>query len=57
MSSAPPKGPPTVNDRLMEFFDEPKNWDEDNIKCGRSWRKEELRIKSNEDLHKLWCRL
>ncbi|XP_076249140.1 mitochondrial ribosomal protein L47 [Calliopsis andreniformis] len=39
---------------LMEFFDDPTNWGKDVVKVGRSWRKEELRLKSNEDLHKLW---
>lgn len=39
---------------LMEFFDDPKNWGKDKIKVGRSWRKEELRLKNNEELHKLW---
>uniref|UniRef100_A0A1B6MMC2 Large ribosomal subunit protein uL29m n=1 Tax=Graphocephala atropunctata TaxID=36148 RepID=A0A1B6MMC2_9HEMI len=39
---------------LMEFFDDEKNWGEDNIRVGRSWKKEELRIKSHSDLHKLW---
>lgn len=38
----------------MEFFDNKKNWGENEIKTGRSWKKEELRIKSNTDLHKLW---
>ena len=38
----------------MEFFDEPKNWGQNEVKVGRSWKKDELRIKSNEDLHKLW---
>nr|CAG4645806.1 EOG090X0DBE [Lynceus sp. MCZ IZ 141354] len=38
----------------MEFFDDPKNWGAREVKCGRGWRKEELRIKSNVDLHKLW---
>ncbi|XP_059468409.1 large ribosomal subunit protein uL29m [Neocloeon triangulifer] len=53
-SSKPPPGPPTINDKLMEFLDSPKNWSADTIKTGRSWRTDELRIKSNEDLHKLW---
>ncbi|OAD58791.1 39S ribosomal protein L47, mitochondrial [Eufriesea mexicana] len=44
---------PKYND-LMEFFDVPKNWDKDKIPVGRSWRKDELRLKNNEELHKLW---
>lgn len=39
---------------LMEFFDQPKNWGQNEVKVGRSWRKDELRLKSNSDLHKLW---
>lgn len=39
---------------LMEFFDIEKNWGQDGVRVGRSWRKEELRVKSNSDLHKLW---
>lgn len=42
-----------VND-LMEFFDAKKNWIETNIRVGRSWKQDELRLKSNTDLHKLW---
>lgn len=38
----------------MEFFEEPKNWGEMEVKCGRAWNIDELRIKSNTDLHKLW---
>lgn len=44
----------TTKKALMEFFDDPKNWGENEVKVGRSWKLEELRIKSNEDLHKLW---
>lgn len=39
---------------LMEFFDNKANWRESEVKHGRAWKVEELRIKSNEDLHKLW---
>ncbi|XP_052082893.1 39S ribosomal protein L47, mitochondrial-like [Mytilus californianus] len=39
---------------LMEFFDDKANWKEKEVKTGRPWKIEELRIKSNEDLHKLW---
>lgn len=39
---------------LMEFFDSKKNWGENNIRVGRAWKLDELRIKSNTDLHKLW---
>ncbi|XP_018577710.1 39S ribosomal protein L47, mitochondrial [Anoplophora glabripennis] len=39
---------------LMEFFDDKKNWGAQEVKSGRSWKKEELRLKSNSDLHKLW---
>lgn len=38
----------------MEFFDNKKNWTKNEVRCGRSWRLDELRIKSNSDLHKLW---
>ncbi|XP_068630597.1 large ribosomal subunit protein uL29m [Battus philenor] len=44
----------TSNCDLMEFFDSKKNWSETNIRVGRAWRLDELRIKSNVDLHKLW---
>lgn len=39
---------------LKEFFDDDVNWGEKEIKSGRSWKIDELRIKSNSDLHKLW---
>ncbi|XP_026328935.1 39S ribosomal protein L47, mitochondrial [Hyposmocoma kahamanoa] len=42
------------NRDLMEFFDAKKNWGEQTIKVGRAWNLDELRIKSNTDLHKLW---
>lgn len=39
---------------LMEFFDDKKNWGEGTVRTGRSWTKDELRLKSNTDIHKLW---
>ncbi|XP_064599284.1 large ribosomal subunit protein uL29m-like [Liolophura sinensis] len=39
---------------LDEFFEDKKLWTESEITCGRPWKLDELRIKSNEDLHKLW---
>ncbi|GFQ85308.1 39S ribosomal protein L47, mitochondrial [Trichonephila clavata] len=39
---------------LMEFFDDPKNFGENEVRSGRAWTIDELRIKSNSDLHKLW---
>ena len=39
---------------LMEFFDAPGNWGESKMRVGRHWLKDELRLKSNQDLHKLW---
>lgn len=38
----------------MEFFDDKKNWNEKEVRCGRAWQPDELRIKSNSDLHKIW---
>lgn len=39
---------------LMEFFDAKENWRETKVRHGREWKIEELRLKSNIDLHKLW---
>ncbi|KAH6934222.1 hypothetical protein HPB50_021942 [Hyalomma asiaticum] len=38
---------------LMEFFEPKENWGADEVRSGKSWSKDELRIKSNSDLHKL----
>lgn len=38
----------------MEFFDAKNNWGKKEVKCGRAWTTDELRLKSNSDLHKLW---
>ncbi|XP_062901832.1 39S ribosomal protein L47, mitochondrial [Mobula hypostoma] len=39
---------------LEEFFDDPGNWGEPTVKSGAPWTAKQLRLKSNEDLHKLW---
>jgi len=39
---------------LGQFFEDEKFRGEDKIRVGRSWRKDELRLKNNIDLHKLW---
>lgn len=39
---------------ITEFFDDPKNYGETQVKSGRPWSMADLRLKSNSDLHKLW---
>ncbi|KAE8743974.1 hypothetical protein FOCC_FOCC009436 [Frankliniella occidentalis] len=39
---------------MDEFFEPKENWAKGDITVGRSWRKDDLRLKSNTDLHKLW---
>lgn len=41
-------------EQLMEFFEPIDNWGSQEVPSGRSWRMDELRMKSNTDLHKLW---
>lgn len=38
----------------MEFFDDKKNWNKQEVRHGRAWTKDELRLKSASDLHKIW---
>uniref|UniRef100_A0A1B0BUH4 Large ribosomal subunit protein uL29m n=1 Tax=Glossina palpalis gambiensis TaxID=67801 RepID=A0A1B0BUH4_9MUSC len=45
---------PSATKSLMEFFDDSKNWIENEVKVGRAWKLDELRIKSNKELHQLW---
>ena len=42
------------NGGIHDFVDTRKNEDGDPIAVGRSWKASELRLKSFEDLHKLW---
>uniref|UniRef100_A0A0R3RPT5 Large ribosomal subunit protein uL29m n=1 Tax=Elaeophora elaphi TaxID=1147741 RepID=A0A0R3RPT5_9BILA len=48
----------SIPEGLREFFDNPANYGKDELdeknKPGRPWSKDELRLKSNTDLHKLW---
>ncbi|XP_056315036.1 39S ribosomal protein L47, mitochondrial [Danio aesculapii] len=44
----------SVRKGLDEFFDLPENWGEETVKSGAPWTAKQLRVKSNEDLHKLW---
>ncbi len=39
---------------LEEFFDDKSALGEQKIRVGRSWKLDELRLKSSSDLHKLW---
>lgn len=42
------------NRGLEEFFDDKENFQAQSVRVGRPWKKEELRLKGNTDLHKLW---
>ena len=44
----------SIRPSLNEFFEDEKLFGEKKIQVGRAWKKEELRLKSNSDLHKLW---
>jgi hypothetical protein len=43
-----------TSSKLMQFFDDKNNWLEGKVKHGRAWSLDELRLKSNTDLHNLW---
>ncbi|CAJ0578088.1 unnamed protein product, partial [Mesorhabditis spiculigera] len=49
---------PALNAVLNQFFDDPQNFGKTELRPklrpGRAWSSDELRRKSNEDLHKLW---
>ena len=42
------------NDQLVAFTEDPDLRGEEEVKTGRAWRADELRLKSHDDLHKLW---
>lgn len=44
----------STQNALSEFLDDPNNYGVRQVKSGRAWRIDELRLKSNSDLHKLW---
>ncbi|KAI3384695.1 hypothetical protein SNEBB_000661 [Seison nebaliae] len=44
----------TKSNSMEEFFGDEEEWKGQKLKFGRSWKKEELRLKSNRDLHQLW---
>lgn len=44
----------STQEKLMAFLDDKSTWGKQEQRVGRAWKTEELRIKGNTDLHKLW---